>query len=431
MSITKHVASRHVSVWKKVSFAGVVGALSFAIGAADATAAPAGKPAAAPLQQADTSKWNPKLFARPPVSPQFARRAVVTGGLGKTVPFWTMQITSPLDGGPYTVSMVGSSPYDTNPKNTHIVYVPIALRIHIGGFVIDPTAVSHCDTQSAAQRFFNSPIFVPAQFNSNGVNVSAGEPGGTQLISAFQRANFWNAVKGTHYGVTLVPSQNNPIVVDWTPTDPNDRVLGVRDNCGGVQPLPLLSINEFDNELQAIAAAYAQPEQIPVTLALDTAIYVDENRAECCVLGYHNAVPVARGTQLYAVGAYFDTNHVFGPDFADTTIWTHELAELVDDPFVQSIPGAPGGFNNDLTPAWGHTGQVFGCQNNLEAGDPLTPDQLGHFTNYPVVGAGGFVYHMQDLPFHDWFYRTPSSSTGGKGSFFGNLPGGGQPNLCS
>jgi hypothetical protein len=104
---------------------------------------------------------------------------------------------------------------------------------------------------------------------------------------------------------------------------------------------------------------------------------------------------------------------------------------MVDDPFVQSIPGAPGGFNNDLTPAWGHTGQVFGCQNNLEAGDPLTPDQDGNFPNYPVVGVGGFVYHYQDLPFHDWFYRTASSSTGGMGSFVGNFAGGGQPNLCS
>jgi hypothetical protein len=109
------------------------------------------------------------------------------------------------------------------------------------------------------------------------------------------------------------------------------------------------------------------------------------------------------------------------------TVWSHELSELINDPFVQSIAGAPGGFANDLTPPWGHTGQVGGCQNNLETGDPLSPGEIGNFPTYAVTGVGGFIYHYQDLAFHDWFYRTPSTSTGGSGSFKGNLPGGGQP----
>jgi hypothetical protein len=246
------------------------------------------------------------------------------------------------------------------------------------------------------------------------------------LISAFQRANFWKAVKGTTYGVTLVPSTPNTIVVDWSPTDPLDSVIGIADDCGGVTPVALVNINEFNTELLAIAAKYATPAQVPVTLADDVAIYVGGNTNNCCVLGYHNAVPVAGGTQLYAVGAYFDTSHVFSGRFPDVTVWSHELGELIDDPFVQSIPGAPGGTANDLTPAWGHTGQVGGCQNNLEVGDPLTPAQAGNFGVYPVTGVGGFVYHYQDLAFHDWFYRTKSTSTGGAGSFKDNLAGGGQ-----
>jgi hypothetical protein len=112
---------------------------------------------------------------------------------------------------------------------------------------------------------------------------------------------------------------------------------------------------------------------------------------------------------------------MFGPHFADTTIWSHELAEMFDDPFVQSIPTIPGGVKSDLTPAWGPSGQVTGCQNNLEAGDPLTPDQVGNYGNFPITGAGGFVYHYQDLPFHDWFYRTRSTSAGGLYSFAGTF----------
>ena len=393
---------------------------------------------------AHSAKWKPMFLVKPPSA---RRLSAATGsrlsilGPGLTIPYWSTVITSPLDGKSYDVSMVGSSPYDAHPHNTNVTYVPVALRIHVGGFVFDPTAptpslgnpnpaVTTCDAQSPARRFFNSPLFRPSSFVSNGVNVSA-VPGGTQLISAFQRANFWNAVKGTSYGVTLIPSRLDPIVVDWFPSNPHDTVVGVNDNCGGVAAVPLLDINEFDSELQAVAATYAHSNQIPITLAVDTAIYVGQNTGNCCVLGYHNAISVVGGTQVYATGAYFDTNGAFGPHFADTTIWSHELAELADDPFVQSIPGVPGGVNNDLTPAWGHTGQVFGCQNNLEAGDPLTPDQAGNFPNFPVTGVAGFVYHYQDLPFHDWFYRTASTSTGGKGSFRGLLAGGGQPTICS
>ncbi|MEO9213999.1 MAG: hypothetical protein ABI242_12770 [Caulobacteraceae bacterium] len=390
------------------------------IAAAPAPAA-APKAAAAALPKIDTHHWRPMLFAAPPTADHRARLRMRATMAGVTVPYWSTQITSPLDHQTYDVSMVGSSPYDAHPHNTNVTYVPVVLRIHLGGQVLDPTAVSHCDTQSPARRFFNSPLFRPNTFVSNGVNVSA-VPGGTQIISAYQRANFWNSVKGTTYGVTLIPSRLDPIVVDWFPQNPQDSVGTVPDNCGGQTLVAFTEINEFDAELQTVAATYAQPNQIPTTLANDVAIYIG-SPGNCCVLGYHNAIPVAGGTQLYAVGAYFDTIHAFGPHFADTTVWVHELGELIDDPFVQSINGVPGGVNNDLTPAWGHTGQVGGCQNNLENGDPLTPDQGGNFPNYGVTGTGGYVYHYQDLAFHDWFYRTPSSSTGGKYSFVGNFSG--------
>ncbi|QUD87419.1 hypothetical protein [Phenylobacterium montanum] len=413
----------------------VCAAVATASIAAPAFSSEAAKAAYLQQHRLNVRALHPHYLSKPP-HVNGALRRMANGaqpGTGLTIPFWTSQITSPLDGNTYTYSMVGSNPY-SNPHNTNVSYVPVVLRIHVGGFVLDPTQVSHCDTQSPATRFFNSPLFVANSFTSNGVNVSA-VPGGTQLISAFQRANYWNAVKGSHYGVTLVSALTKPIVVDWTPTNPSDTVLGVSDNCGGTVPIALVEINELDAELQAIAAAYAQPAQIPVTLVEDAAVYIGTTD-QCCVLGYHNAISTIHGTQTYAVGAYYDTNNVFGPDFADITIWSHELGELIDDPFVQSIAGAPGGYNNGVTPNWGYTGQDFGCQGdsqypaNLEDGDPLTPDQMGNFHNYPVVGVGGFVYHFQDLAFHDWFYRTASTSAGGKGSFMGNFAGGGQPTIC-
>lgn len=392
--------------------------------------------------QIDTTTLTPKYLVKPPnaaadVAAKLASLSAAgqkPADTGVTVPYWSTKITSPLDGKTYQVSMVGGSPYAATPTNTTVTYVPIVLRININGFVFDPTLDANCDSRSASGRFFASPLFYPAKFSSNGVGVS-GSAGAIQLESAFQRANFWDAVKGAAYGVTLAPSRSKPIVLDYTAdpvTYPGDVVLGVRSRCvpGQTNALGVMDINEYDAVVQQIAAQFAKPNQIPVVLAYN--VVLDEGypaNETCCIIGYHNAIPVTGGTQLYAVGTYVDPGIFTGPhgatEVSDISAWSHELAELIDDPFVQGIEGAPGGLKNDLTPAWGHVGQVPHCQDNLEVGDPLT----GSY--FAVKGDEGFVYHYQDLAFHDWFYRTASTSTGGSGSFKGLFAGGGQPTICT
>jgi hypothetical protein len=374
-------------------------------------------------------------------------------GHGATVPCWSASVTSPLDGKTYTMIMVGSSPYAKSPVNTNVTYVPIVLRIHGCNFtqtaastatdycavnfgvvpaVVDPTQNAACDTQSSSQRFFNSPLFRATTFSSNGVNVS-NIAGGTQLVSAFQRANFWQYVKNTTYGVTLTPSQLNPIVVDWTlPGNPNltsgslgdaDQIAPIGETCGAKTinvNFTLVDINELDVELQAIAAQYAGSTRIPVVLVPDAIMYDSQQGDNCCILGYHNAVNVKGGIQVYAIGAYYDVANppFIGSGFPDITVWSHEMSELVDDPF-DTYPATPDLTN--YTPNWGNTGQTLGCDNELEVGDPLTPSQLGNYGVFAVPGTGGFVYHQQDLVFHDWFFRTASTGTGGKYSFKGTF----------
>jgi len=75
----------------------------------------------------------------------------------------------------------------------------------------------------------------------------------------------------------------------------------------------------------------------------------------------------------------------------------------MDDPFI-----------DNATPAWGHTGQVSGCQNNLEVGDPLTGIPY-------TVTLNGFTYHPQELGFNSWFYRTPATGTGAEFSYKGTF----------
>jgi hypothetical protein len=126
----------------------------------------------------------------------------------------------------------------------------------------------------------------------------------------------------------------------------------------------------------------------------------------CCILGYHSAFGRPSGTQTYAVGAYSDPGE-FSAGIEDIDAWTHEIGEWMNDPFVQID-------NFNFTPPWGNVGQVNGCQDNLEVGDPLTG------TAY-TIDYNGFTYHPQELAFWSWFYRTHSTGTGGKYSFEGTF----------
>jgi hypothetical protein len=72
-----------------------------------------------------------------------------------------------------------------------------------------------------------------------------------------------------------------------------------------------------------------------------------------------------------------------------------KIAEWVND---------PGGFNG--TPPWFNPGEVS-CQGNLEVGDPLTRTDLP-----AIAGPNGFAYHLQELAFFSWFFRTPAIGAG-------------------
>ena len=73
------------------------------------------------------------------------------------------------------------------------------------------------------------------------------------------------------------------------------------------------------------------------------------------------------------------------------------MGEFVNDPMLEN-----------LVPPWGNTGQVTGCQNNLEVGDPLTGNNVP-----PVTMPNGFTYNLQELAFFSWFYGAPSVGVNG------------------
>jgi hypothetical protein len=210
--------------------------------------------------------------------------------------------------------------------------------------------------------------------------------GFTQYINAFQRSEFWTTDTNSYH--TML----SPTVYPWQVYAPPVGYIAPGVPCGGT--IGLIGILGFDKWAMArIAALGIQPNQFVIFL-LDNVYMYYVSPSNCCYLGYHSAF--GNPLQTYGVAAY-DNSGAFGPTITDAMILSHEVGEWVNDPT---------GVNP--TPAWGHVGQVPGCQTNMEVGDPLTG------TDLPTIAMpNGMTYHMQELAFFSWFYGGPSQGVGG------------------
>lgn len=342
---------------------------------------------------AATHNWVP-MTAAFPLKGVSEKTLLKQQTLSATIPFYTGAVTSPLDGHTYTYSIAGADPKRSN-KTTEISYVPIFLAIkYPDGTVLDPRQPSCLDTVPVEDRFLQSPNFVSTNLVSNGVGVGA-----TQLGDAFQRAEFWKVLKGRNYHTVLESTATSALVV-------NVNAPSSATTQPGVCILPhhrvgLIPLLWYQLEVQKIAQMYATTSQVPLIVTYNT--FLTLPTTGCCILGYHTAFQRSDGgTQVVATATYND-KFVFGNSVEDINVWSREIGELLNDPFV-----------TNSTPAWGHVGQVTGCQNNLEVGEPLTGTSF-------TVDHNNFTYHPQELAFFSWFYRTKSTGTGGLDSFEGTF----------
>ncbi|MBC5800625.1 MAG: hypothetical protein GIX03_03450 [Candidatus Eremiobacteraeota bacterium] len=233
-------------------------------------------------------------------------RAQARAAAPATIPFFTSKVTSPVDGNTYEFHIMGTNP-TAEKVSTTVHYVPIMLRIHFpDGTVLDPTKPGCNDTVSVQQRFFGSPLFNPTALTSNGIAV-----GNTQIIDAFQRAEFWQYVKGTGYHV-LLAAVAQPRLIDVTAPRSS---LTADVGCGTAHNLGLISIADYDNVLVSVTNKYATVNQVPVIMSYNVVLTFgppDPKFSNCCVIGYHSAYLRGRnGIQTYANGAYVD-HGIFG-----------------------------------------------------------------------------------------------------------------------
>ena len=322
---------------------------------------------------------------------------------------FTYNVTSSRDNNSYTGTMVGQDPFGGNLTTTTVTTSVIPLIITFnsvatginnkgiltrtkGRITFDPTiADTACLTAPndvPLTLVEQSPIFQAAKFRFGHTTV-----GDTQYIDAFQRANFWQVVGGTNYHTLLNPVVFQPFTLNISSNNGVAIPASLFGTCGslGVVTMKMLDAILTGTVLPQLAAQGVDTSQFPIFLLYNTVMSegLPEDLNKCCVLGFHGAT--GSPIQTYSP-VDFETSGLFAPVIHDTSVMAHEVGEWMDDPF-----------GNNPTPSWGHIGQVAGCQNNLEVGDPLTGTNVP-----PVVGANGFTYNLQELAFFSWFYGAPS-----------------------
>jgi hypothetical protein len=283
--------------------------------------------------------------------------------------------------------MVGTDPA-AGSATSNIPVVIIPLKFHFSDGTNLSASQTVCgDVKNTKYRVKNSPLIKNAAFAPGGTNV-----GTTQYIDAFQRANFWSKVStvAPNYHVKLSPVTMKPL-----------QTINVGGS-GSTQAGPCarigkVDINFFDNIAMNLLTQLAIPANtLPLFLDYNTFL---TSGGGCCILGYHSTNNA--GTQAYAVAAYSDPGIFSAPGIRDIHALSHEIGEWMDDPLIPS---------QNFVPAWGHIGQVGGCQNNLEVGDPVT----GSAFTVAMGGTFPFTYHPEDLVFLPWFARiSPSTSVNG------------------
>ena len=299
---------------------------------------------------------------------------------GASLPTWNGSFT--YNSGSYTYNMVGSAPSGNTSTTIPVVIIPLKIVItpRKGSPVTyDPSHVLG-NGRTVTANTIASPIFdSTTTYTPGGVNV-----GTTQYIDAFQRANFWGAVKTDTNSHVLL---GGPAVLAEQTLSPS-RTYGKTGSVFGFTA-GLVDINWFDTQLNGLIRSLGiTANQFPIFLTYN--VYLTQGGG-CCIGGYHSAT----GAQSYAHSTYVDTVGAFAQD---VSALSHEVGEWVDDPLVANPNG-----NN--TPC-----------GILEVGDPL--ENEANYGAYPYT-VNGFQYHLQDLVMLPYFGAPTSTSVNGWSTFHG------------
>ena len=290
---------------------------------------------------------------------------------------------------PYTGTLAGTNPFATTLSGSTIPVVVVPVVVNINGTVFDPTAPNYCGAEGgvdAITRIMQSPIVEPSPLTFNGIDV-----GNVQYVDGFMRAQFWQTINGN-------PAYTNEFSFSVAPpVTINAGTSGITYQ-SGCQQLGILNQSFVHNQILSLLQSLTgvSPSEIVMFVTNNVAISAaSPPAAPGTALGYHAVTGSA--PQVYAVADYNTTGLLKA---RNTTVVSHELAEIMTDPLT-----------TNATPAWGGLGEVpvGSCQSNLEVADPLVGTQV-------AISQNGYTYNLVELAYFSWFFNaqtTPSLAANG------------------
>jgi hypothetical protein len=256
------------------------------------------------------------------------------------------------------------------------------------------------DGSTKVAKVLSSPLFSSFKYDAD----LGGDTG--QYGDVFMRSQFSKI--GSSYHVKLQNQQVFPTVSIDVPQNqglayhrPAGALAGILDD-GWFSS----QINNLMNTLKI------DPTTVPIFLTDNVMLY-GVNYRDCCTIGYHGAPsPVGLGSgssntngsakvQTFIYSAYTTPNTYtgFSPStsptrgISDIHALSHEVAEWLDDPFV----------NNAVQPWLTPTAPQYGCTGVLETGDPVVGVWFPLAGNTDADNYG--VWHPEDEVFANWFAR--------------------------
>lgn len=304
--------------------------------------------------------------------PKFGVQAVSS----PTVPNYSDKFS--YAGTTYSYTSVGTDPRTSTAATTvPVTFIPVKI-LEASGAYSYPTGAISKTTGSAL--FHNSSV-----------------TGGTQYGDATVRSSYWSYVNalGAKWHVRLGSPATTAL---QTINVPSNQGSYYQDSSGGY----VMTANEnwYAGTLAGIAAKYTA-KNLVVFLTYDAVGCADyTNLNTCGIGGFHTDKATSTGTHTFAWASWQDSA-VFGASAADTAAMSHEVAEWLNDPFV-----------NNIVPKWSVPSEPqYGCSNLFEVGDPL----VGHV--FTISGL-----HYQDEADFSWFARqSPSIGYNGRYSYLGTL----------
>ena len=327
-----------------------------------------------------------------------------------TIPYFSSWFITGQRNSIYPYSMVGQSPKAGGTTTVQTEIIPLVTILTVGGNVVaifDPLGfyVPPADQDTDVNLEVQSPMY-------DATTTYPGPPADTgQIVDTAQRVAF-RATRAAnwHTDLNAVPDP----LLGWQQTleyNNGDWALICCDSNGN--NVPVFNIDTISNNFAFILSSPGElsttTNNIVPVIVTDYLTAFDPSSGGCCVLGYHSAQPGVfdpAGVLVWTWGTYIPHNpdqgltNPFGAFGYDTMVLSHEISELVNDPFVQTT--------GTLVSPW-VDGSVSFAQANLETGDVIEGMNATDVVyNVPLnTTTGPYTYNLQNTATLEWFTRAP------------------------